>query len=534
MRRTSAHADRSRFGGLLSLLTAIALVLSVAGGFVVSVVTAPPAAAAGATPQVVFDERFENLNVSATTASLVSTTNPYIGVNGEIYTAATYWQSEEVCNGIVTQYNTTAFASGMCQEPTAQISLRMQAYALSRYDQGQYGPWTVGTAIDATAANNAAITEYTQNNAGYLDYYPTPSNCINCAPNLPIIEMTTDPIPAAQATAGWYDVSIDVAEDNCFVGVNTTPVNPTNSALTFWLSTNNGTSFAQQNAAPISACTDPDRRDIVVPVPVIGPTWNYTTTAPTNSNTIRVARVNLGRAVFLTAAQVQGFRLRVTNANSSGWGNDFAFDNLRLTRTAPATMSVTKDVDGRWADTDQFTVAVRNADGTVLGAPSIVTGVATTSGSGATVTAGTGVTNVQFANPLGVQYQITEFAAGTTDLSKYQKFLTCTNDATATGTNDGLPTNLDVTSSLPYVLTPVAGSIINCTIRNVPIIDATDDVDETVVNTPVTLSPMGNDDVPDGSTLSWPSSGLPAGATVSGNSLTVPGEGSYVINANGS
>ena len=76
------------------------------------------------------------------------------------------------------------------------------------------------------------------------------------------------------------------------------------------------------------------------------------------------------------------------------------------------------------------------------------------------------------------------------------------------------------------------GEVEDYRVNIVPV--AVDDVATTVVNTPLTLSPLANDATAATLSISWPTAGQPAGATVSGNSLTVPGEGSYVINANGS
>lgn len=111
---------------------------------------------------------------------------------------------------------------------------------------------------------------------------------------------------------------------------------------------------------------------------------------------------------------------------------------------------------------DQFTVAIRtgSASGPLLG----IQPNATTQGSGATVTSGTGTTGQQPALA-GTDYYLSETAAGTSDLSLYTAYLTC-NDSTGTAT--GLPNNV-LLGSGGYVLriSSITANV-NCVITNTP------------------------------------------------------------------
>ncbi|GAA3680175.1 hypothetical protein GCM10022237_44190 [Nocardioides ginsengisoli] len=107
---------------------------------------------------------------------------------------------------------------------------------------------------------------------------------------------------------------------------------------------------------------------------------------------------------------------------------------------------------------DQFTVAIRTGSGTgtVVSDPS----AATTTGSGSTVTAGTGTTGA-YVGRSGTTYYLTESGAGVTDLSRYDATLTCVD---ATGATSGLPNGAAYTGSNSVV--PATGAKITCTITN--------------------------------------------------------------------
>jgi SdrD B-like domain/Bacterial Ig domain len=84
------------------------------------------------------------------------------------------------------------------------------------------------------------------------------------------------------------------------------------------------------------------------------------------------------------------------------------------------------------------------------------------------------------------------------------------------------------TLTFPYTVTTPLGTNVTST-DIIYVVGATDDVRDTLINTPITYSPMTNDSVPVGSTISN-INGTPA---VVGTPITVP-HGSVVLNANGS
>ncbi len=129
-----------------------------------------------------------------------------------------------------------------------------------------------------------------------------------------------------------------------------------------------------------------------------------------------------------------------------------------LTVTPVATTIAVSKVMGsaRVSDTDQFTVQVNNATGT-----STLTS-STTLGAGSAVTGGsTGA----FAVTAGTSYTINEVASGSANLAQYIRTLTCIDSA---GIQAGLPSAFVFSANTGYVLTPVAGAQISCTITNSP------------------------------------------------------------------
>ena len=85
---------------------------------------------------------------------------------------------------------------------------------------------------------------------------------------------------------------------------------------------------------------------------------------------------------------------------------------------------MTKALGARIANTNQFTVQIHTggATGPVVNS----TANSTTTGSGSTVTAGSGTTGT-FVGAAGTTYTLTEAAAGTTVLADYTQTITCTD-----------------------------------------------------------------------------------------------------------
>ncbi|MFF2299918.1 SpaA isopeptide-forming pilin-related protein [Arthrobacter sp. NPDC058127] len=132
--------------------------------------------------------------------------------------------------------------------------------------------------------------------------------------------------------------------------------------------------------------------------------------------------------------------------------------NATLTVRAPR-ITLTKALGApRQAATDQFTMQIRTggANGTVVNDPAN----STTTGTGSSVTAGSGTTGAYSATA-GTTYTLSEAAAGTANLAYYASTISCTDSS---GLQSGLPNGATFTGSL--AITPVAGANIACTLSN--------------------------------------------------------------------
>ena len=109
---------------------------------------------------------------------------------------------------------------------------------------------------------------------------------------------------------------------------------------------------------------------------------------------------------------------------------------------------------------DQFTMAIRSgsATGPVLNS----TTNSTTTGAGATVTAGTGTTGPTAVTVANTYYLTESLVVGAKSVtSQYTATITCVD---ANGVQTGLPAGVAFTGSL--AITPVVGSAITCTVTN--------------------------------------------------------------------
>ena len=132
---------------------------------------------------------------------------------------------------------------------------------------------------------------------------------------------------------------------------------------------------------------------------------------------------------------------------------------MHVHQYAQPTLKLTKALaTNRLASTDQFTMQIHTggATGPVVNS----TANSSTTGSGSTVTAGSGTTGT-FTAAAGTTYTLTEAAAGTTVLANYSPVITCTD---ANGVQTGLPTNAAFSGSLN--ITPVLGAAIACVLTN--------------------------------------------------------------------
>ncbi|MCD4851763.1 hypothetical protein LN996_13155 [Arthrobacter sp. AK01] len=182
-------------------------------------------------------------------------------------------------------------------------------------------------------------------------------------------------------------------------------------------------------------------------------------TAVAGSNTISVAGGDM--ALGMTSCTIT---VDVTAAEEGTYVNGPANIATNLNPPANATLIVraprlqlTKALDApRLLDSDQFTVEIRT--GSATGPIVSNTANATTTGTGSTVTAGTGMTGEYVANA-NATYFLTE--SGGANLASYDSAITCLD---ANGLQAELPNGDAFDGSLDLV--PVAGADISCVLTN--------------------------------------------------------------------
>lgn len=141
----------------------------------------------------------------------------------------------------------------------------------------------------------------------------------------------------------------------------------------------------------------------------------------------------------------------VTSSYSFGalrYGDDVA---CTFTQTPYPHLTLRKAFgnNGRRFDSDQFTLKIDQGTNTVA--------TGTTSGTGSTITAGTGTTP-QYQGIAGTAYKLYEEGTGATSLLQYTATMACTN--AYSGSSTALPTTPGGT------ITPQMGDVVTCTITN--------------------------------------------------------------------
>lgn len=319
-RRARTAARRIR--RLIAAAASAALVASVVAlgvpAFVQSVGTAPaaqaveqPVAAAPAEPTQVFVEDFER-GGGTLPARLVN----YVGVGGNGYAASGNWAAIAECNGVILNYATTSFTSNRTNYCTTENAVQAQNNARRLADV--LGQVAAGVSVSSsTTQTNRALVDWTTSLAG--------------GSSEPVLETTAN--VGGGAGTGYYVVSLDVAEASCDYsnGVNTSKL---------WVTANAGTSAAQRfNAAAIALCATSGAGSYTSPMTGMTRPSNASTVWGGGGNNVKAGRVYGDTALLLSAAERRSLKLTVTNATTTGDGNDFAVDNLRI---ADATPTLTK------------------------------------------------------------------------------------------------------------------------------------------------------------------------------------------------
>ncbi|WP_159704269.1 DUF11 domain-containing protein [Arthrobacter sp. 18067] len=239
-------------------------------------------------------------------------------------------------------------------------------------------------------------------------------------------------------------------------------------------------------------------------------------TAIAGSNTLSVMGGDM--ALGMTSCTIT---VDVTAAGEGTYVNGSANIAINLNPPANATLIVraprlelTKALDApRLLDSDQFTVEIHT--GSATGPVVSNTANATTTGTGSTVTAGTGVTGEYIATA-DATYFLTE--SGGANLASYDSAITCVD---ANGLQAGLPNGDAFDGSLD--LAPVAGADISCVLTNTAVpataMEFTKSADASDIQTPsvagdqitYTLTSKNTGNVPlTGVTINDPLHGLSA------------------------
>lgn len=270
-------------------------------------------------PAVLVLEDFQNVPDRGASSLL----SAYTGAAGHTYTADPYWLDPALCNGIVTSYTTSTPACVATNQYgySADWNIRRLAHVLGQV-QGMADP-----------ATNFAISAWTTSASEAETILPAGTEEFR----------TVTPFDVSVA-GRFITLSIDVAEASCaFVG------GANNSKLRFALV--DGSVEHPMNGAPITACTDPKARSYEAPD--IGEPAFYGW--GDGGESVRAGRY-VGDRSYLFAGDSLGVVLR--NDTASDWGNDHAWDNIRMVDVTPQLHTRFEDprVDARASTNLVFTL----------------------------------------------------------------------------------------------------------------------------------------------------------------------------------
>ncbi|MEN0084268.1 MAG: hypothetical protein AAGC66_05845 [Leifsonia sp.] len=279
-----------------------AAALLVAGALLipgVALATAGPAAPAAAAPgspgvpsppSVVYDEDFEN----GPATSPILRLNQYTGASGQTYTADPAWLTG--CNGWVS----AAVQSTTAGEPIADCGNRRDLWNLVQQTSVALGVLHGQTA--AEAVDNHAISA--------LSLQPLDGQTL---------ELATTSGVALPTSSRFLAFGVDVGASNCHLD---------HPLLQFFLVNEEGEQFPA--GSEIDACSSPT----TVTVPPLG---------TSGAQTFTVGQYTTNGAVLFSGNSVG---IRMVNDQPSDFGNDHAFDDIRI---LDATPQLDKEFVGGWA-----------------------------------------------------------------------------------------------------------------------------------------------------------------------------------------
>ena len=304
-------ADRSNYRGPARLVSAGITAAFV--GAAVLAASAPAVAAPGtpgipSDPVVVYVETFEGAPDTGDRTLLTS----LVGPTGIMYTADPFWLDPSLCNGFAMSYSNATRVSTDCTgsvgPDSAYASLRQLAHALGQIN---------GT-DPATNSVSAAFTHA----------------AVEPADNLVEFEMLSA-YPMSGANK-FLQFSVNAAAVNCWA--------PDQPSFRFYQKHADDTETAVSSVA-INPCTDPRSSVYVVPN-VGGFPYPYFAGAYTSDT------------VFLSGGEDIRFLMR--NEQSGLFGNDAAFDDIKIIDVSPQLDKSFADTTLAYGDVTRLTFTVTN------------------------------------------------------------------------------------------------------------------------------------------------------------------------------
>lgn len=277
-----------------ALLAAGALLIPGAAALSSAVAAAPAAAAPGSpgvpsSPSIVYDEDFEN----GPATSPILRLNQYTGASGQTYTADPAWLTG--CNGWVS----AAAQSTTAGEPIADCGNRRDLWNQVQQTSVALGMLHGQTA--AEAVDNHAISA--------LSLQPLDGQSL---------ELATTGGVALPTSSRFLAFGVDVGASNCHLN---------HPLLQFFLVNEGGQQFPA--GSEIDGCSSPT----TVTVPPLG---------TSGAQTFTVGQYTTNGAVLFSGSSVG---IRMVNNQPSDFGNDHAFDDIRI---LDATPQLDKEFVGGW------------------------------------------------------------------------------------------------------------------------------------------------------------------------------------------
>ncbi len=292
-RQASMRRQRAAFLRLIVALTLAASNLLASGAvtFVSALLVPPPASSVGvlsapgtpgipSAPVTVFTEDFQNVPQTPTpnTSQIISS---YVSTTGTQYTADAYWRNTAVCNGVVADFSTTSAQSCATSTYASFGAGLMKAMGI---ENGSADPNKNYGLLEITAGSN-----------------PTTAD---------IQLKSTNGVSTAQSLNGRF-VTFGIT-----IAVTTCQLAGGRPNLALGLITN---SIEIPTGTGINPCTDPR---------------GHTSTVTTGGGgAIRVGKYFPANSVLVSTVGQLDFI--VHNLNTTGSGNDMAFDDVRILDATP-------------------------------------------------------------------------------------------------------------------------------------------------------------------------------------------------------